>query len=34
MKVFCDTNIVLEFLFKRKEAETIVCSPNILLSET
>ncbi|WP_296261888.1 PIN domain-containing protein [uncultured Phocaeicola sp.] len=23
MKVFCDTNIILEFLFKRKEAETI-----------
>ena len=23
MKVFCDTNILLEFLFKRKEAETI-----------
>ena len=23
MKVFCDTNILLDFLFKRKEAETI-----------
>lgn len=23
MKVFCDTNIILDFLFKRKEAETI-----------
>lgn len=23
MKVFCDTNIILEFLFKRKEAEAI-----------
>lgn len=23
MKVFCDTNIIIEYLFKRKEAETI-----------